>query len=282
MPSSISLKEKDKVFPQLAANIGVNFKFYRRNRLLLVASIFIIGVLGLSTIPALLFLSKTKHLELINIIFSELSSFTTIITAALGLLFISYHIRNRTTKMVFTKPCSPDVWLLSSLVSASIVSLVLFAGIFSICSILFLVWKIPFQWGIIYVTVNDFLHVTIILSYITFLAVLFHPVIAVLFIFIFHDSTFYSLKLLLAGGIKASNDGPLSLALKIAKWFVAFIYMIIPTSKPFSEKMSVIYSSLRISAENWQYLFLAFIYTLVVTTLFYLLSLYFLKKKQHI
>lgn len=270
------------MFSQLAANIKINFKFYKRNRLLLVASIFIVGVMGLSAIPSLLFFTKTKHLEIIRAIFSELSSFITIVTAGLGLLFISYHIRNRTTKMVFTKPCSPGVWLLSSLMSSSFVSLIFFVGIFSLCSVLFLFWDIPFQSGLIYVTVNDFLHATIILSYITLLAVLFHPVIAVLFIFIFHDNTFYYLKLLLAAGIKSSGDGPLSSALNIGKRFVDVIYMIMPSSEPFSEKMSSVYSSFRISAGAWQYLFLAFIYTLIIAAFYYLLALFFLRKKRHL
>lgn len=267
---------------QLITNIKINIKFYRRNRLLIVASIFIIGVLGLSIIPTLFFLTKTKHLEIIRTIFSQLSSFATIVTAALGLLFISYHVRNRATKMVFTKPCSPDIWLFSGLLSASFVAFVFYAGILLICSVLFLVWNIPFQWGIFYVTLNEFVQTLIVLSYITFLTVIFHPVIAVLFIFIFQEGTFYYLKLLLMSGIKTAGDGSLSAGLKIVKWFVDIIYMLIPTYHPFSEKMSPVYSSFRVSLNSWKYLSLALAYALVISGLLYLLSLYFLKKKRHI
>jgi hypothetical protein len=115
-----------------------------------------------------------------------------------------------------------------------------------------------------------------------FLTVLFHPVLAVLFFFIFNESTFYSLKLLLASGVKASGDRPLASALQLLKRVVDLIYMITPTIEPFSERMSSVYSSFRTSAEDWEYLFLAFIYTIVVTGFFSLLSLYFLKKKRHI
>jgi hypothetical protein len=270
------------VYSQLITNIKINFKFYRRNRLLLVASIFIILVLGLSTIPAIFFLTKTKHLEIIRIIFSELSWFTTIITAGLGLLLISHHIRNRSTKMVFTKPCPPDIWLLSSLLSASIVSLVFYTGIFLVCSTLFIAWNIPFQWGIFYISFNDFLQTIIILSYITFLTVLFHPVIAVLFIFIFREGTFYFLKILLMSGIKAAGESSITPCLKLLKGFVDIIYMILPTFNPYSEKTSQVYSSLRISDADWGYLLLTFLYTLSASALFYLLSDYFLKKKRHI
>ena len=195
------------MYSQFVANIGVNLKFYRRNRLLLIASIFILGVLGLSVIPAFFFLSTTKHLEMIKVIFSQMSNFTTIVTASLGLLFISHHLGNRTTKMVFTKPCPPEIWLLSSLLSASIVCFSLYIGILLICSILSFCLKVPFLWAIVYMTFNEFLQATIVLSYITFLAVIFHPVLAVLFIIIFGDGVFYPLKLLLIGGIKASGEG---------------------------------------------------------------------------
>jgi hypothetical protein len=267
---------------QILTNIRINLKFYRRNRLLLISSILIMGVLGLSIIPAFFFLTKTKHLEIIRIIFAQLSSFTTIITAALGLLLISHHIGNRTTKMVFTKPCPPEIWLLSNFLSASLVSFTLSIGIFFICSILCLGWGIPFQWGILYITFNEFLQAVVVLSYITFLTVLFHPVIAVLFIFLFSDGVFYSLKLLLAGGVKASSGGSFSIGLKMAKLFVDVIYMILPNGKPFFERMSPVYSSLRVSAESWGYLLLAFAYTVLVASLLYLLSAYFLKKRAHI
>ncbi|MBI5026748.1 MAG: hypothetical protein HZC12_08525, partial [Nitrospirae bacterium] len=240
------------MYSQLITNIGINFKFYRRNRLLLVASIFIILVLGLSTIPGMFFLTKSGHLEIIRMVFSQLSSFATIVTAGLGLLLISHHIRNRSTKMVFTKPCLPEVWLLSSFLSASAVSFALYAGILLICSILFVVWNIPFQWGMLYIAFNDFLQAVILLSYITFLTVIFHPVLAVLFIFIFHEGTFYSIKLLLIGGIKAVGEGSVSIWLKILKGVVDVIYMVSPSLEPFSEKTGQIYSSLRISDANWE------------------------------
>jgi hypothetical protein len=270
------------MYLQLMNNLRINFKFYRRNRLLLVVVILMVVVLGLSAIPALFFLTKTKYLVIIKMIFSQFSTFTTIITATLGLLFISHHIGNRTTKMVFTKPCPPEIWLLSGLLSASFVSLILYACIFSICSIFFFVWDVPFQLGIFYITINDFLQAIIILSYITFLTILFHPVIAVLIVLIFQEGTFYYFKLLLMSGIKTAGEGSLSLSLKFAKWIVDTIYMVIPTYEPFSEKMSSVYSSLRISMDDWKYLFLAFAYVVVVSSFLYLLSLYFLKKKRHI
>lgn len=270
------------MYQQLLANIKTNFKFYRRNRLLLVAAILIVVVLGLSSLPMMFFLTKTKYLFIIKTIFSELSGFATIITAGLGLLFISHHIRNRSTKMVFTKPCSPEMWLFSGFLSAVIVSLILYMMIFIVCSILFWAWDVPFQWGMLYVTVNDFLQAVVILSYISLLAVLFHPVVVVLFIFIFNESAFYSIKVFLIGGIKAAGESSIVPLLKVIKGFIDIAYMIVPTFSPYSGKTGTVYSSFRTSTQDWGYLLLSFTYILFASALFYLLSVYFLKKKRHI
>lgn len=258
----------------------VNFKFYKRNRLLVVASLFIIFLMGLSTIPALVFFSKTKHLDMITTVFSRLSSFTTIITAGLGLLLISHHVSSRNVKMVFTKPCSPEVWLGSSLASALAVAMTMYAGIFIICSLLFAIWDIPYQWGVLYVVLNDFLIAIILLSYISFLSVVFHPVIAVLFMLIFHESTFYFFKMILSGGIKALGESSVVPLLKVLKGLVDFIYMVLPTFSPFSEKTAKIYSSLRLSDAGLQYIFYTCGYALISAAFFYLLSVYFLKRKR--
>lgn len=270
------------LYHQLIANIKTNLKFYIRNRLILAASIFIILILGMSTIPSIIFFSMTKHLEIVRTILSQLNSFATIVTAGLGLLLIYHHISSRSTKMVFTKPCLPDVWLLSSLFSASVVSFILFSGILLICSTLFLIWNIPFQGGIIYITINEFLQAIILLSYISFLSIILHPVLVVLIILIFSEGTFYYLKVFLINGLKAGGDDNYIFFLKALKGIVDVIYILFPSFSLFSEETAKIYSSLRLSDARWEYLLLTLVYTLLISSFFYFLSVYFLKRKRHI
>jgi hypothetical protein len=268
------------VLSLVLTNVLVNFKFYRRNRLLVSASLFIIFVMCLSTLPAVIYFSKTKHLDIIITVFARLSNFATIVTAGLGLLLVSHHLSNRTVKMVFTKPCPPGVWLGSSLASALTVSLTLYSGIFIICSLMFAVWDVPYQWGILYVVLNDFLKTIILLSYISFLSVVFHPVIAVLFLIVFHESAFYFFKTLLYGGIKALGESSAVPFLKVLKGLVDLLYMVTPTFTPFSEETAKIYSSLRLSDAGLQYLLMTCAYALTSAAFFYLLAVYFLKKKR--
>ncbi|MBI5640073.1 MAG: hypothetical protein HZA17_06600 [Nitrospirae bacterium] len=268
------------MFSQIVTNIKVNLIFYRRNRLVFVASLFIIFMLVLSSIPGLLFMTKSKHVEIIRLVFVELSRFATILTAGLGLLFMSHHIRSRSIKMVFTKPCLPETWLLSGFLSGAIVCFSLYIIIFLLTSSLFFIWDVPFQWGIFYMTVNEFLQALIVFSYMTFLAVIFHPVAAVFFAFLFQEGVLYYGKIVLSSGIKAYNAGILTSVLQFLKVIVDIAYLVLPSFKPFSAEMSKVYSSLRLTDAEWDYLFLAFGYTFFISALFYLLSDYFLKKKR--
>jgi hypothetical protein len=267
------------MYAQVMANVGVNFKFYRRNRLLLVAGLLIMLVTALSTVPSLFFLTKAQHLSIIITAASQLSNFATIIIPALGLMLISHHLGNRSIKMVFTKPCLPEAWLVSSSISAVIVAALFYIGIFLICTMLFAVWSIQFQWGLVFVLLNDFAHTLIWLGYITFLAVFFRPVVAVLFVIIFQEGSFYYLKLLLISGIKTAT-GSLALFLKLAKGLVDVIYMLLPLTNPFQEKTEHVYKSLRGGDADWLTLIATWGYALGISLFFFLLAGYFLKKKR--
>jgi len=267
------------MFQQIIANIETNLIFYRRNRLLVAAAVFIVLMLGITTLPSLFFMSSTKHLDQVRMIVQEIHGFAFVLTAGLGLLLVSQHIRDRSIKMVFTKPCLPETWLLSSFLSAAIVAFVLYAGAFIIAVILSAIWGIPFPSGIIYISINEFFQTLSLMSCVTFLSVIFHPVLAALFIFLFQEQTFYFLKMLLASGVKTAGENSF---LKLLKFFVDVVYMVLPTFNPYAEKTHQIYTTLRGSDANWDYLFPAIAYALTVSALFYFLTVLVLKKKRYV
>ncbi len=268
------------MFQQLIANIETNFIFYRRNRFLVAAAVFIVLMLGITTLPSLFFMSSTKHLDQVRAIVHEVHGFAFVLTAGLGLLLVSQHLRDRSLKMVFTKPCLPETWLLASFLSAAIVAFVLYAGAFVIAVILSALWGIPFPSGIIYISINEFFQTLSLMSCVTFLSVVFHPVLAALFIFLFQEQTFYFLKMLLASGVKAAGEH--SLFLKLLKILVDAVYMILPTFSPYAANTHQIYTTLRGSDANWDYLFPAMAYALTVSALFYFLTVLVLKKKRYV
>ena len=265
---------------QIKATVGVNFKFYRRNRLLLATFFLVLLVIGLSTIPSFFFLTNSQHLSIITKVSSQLSGIATIITPVLGLILISHHLGNRSAKMVFTKPCPPEAWLLASSLSAAAVAAVFYAEIFVICSFLFVAWGIPFQWGLVYVLLNDLAHALIWLGYLSFLAVVFHPVVAVLAVLIFQEGTFYGLKLLLTSCIKAAGAAHYAVFLHGAKWVVSALYLLVPVTSPFEEKNGQVYKTLRGTDADWPALLATWGYALAVSGLFFLLANFFLKRKR--
>lgn len=270
------------MYALVRANIETNLVFYRRNRLLLAAVIFIVLVMGLTSIPGLLFSSKTQHLELVKSVLHLVTGFATIVTAGLGLMLVSQHIRDRSVKMVFTKPCLPEVWLLSSFLSAALVAAVLFAGSFLIASLLFAIWSIPFQSGVVYIVLNGFFQAVSLMAFATFLSVVLHPVLALFFLLVFREGLFYLLKVFLAAGIKATGDASVTPLLKLIKLFVDAVYMLLPTFSPFESKMTPLFASLRGSDADWTYLVLAIVYAVLLTALFYFLTDYVLKRKRYV
>ena len=270
------------MYAQLRANIETNLIFYRRNRLLVAAAIFIVVIMGLTSVPALLFTSRSQHLELIKIVMQVVTAFATIVTVGLGLMLISQHIRDRSVKMIFTKPCLPEVWLLSSFLSAGLVAGVLFAVALLVTSLLGVIWSIPFQSGIVYLLLNHYFQAMSLMAFATFLSVIFHPVMALFILLVLQEGLFYWLKVMLTGGIKALGESAFVPLLKFIKVIVDSLYMLWPTFSPYGTKMAQVTSTLRGTDADWTYLALAIIYAVVLTAMFYFLTGYVLKKKRYV
>jgi len=265
---------------QLAANISTNFKFYRRNRLILLIALFLLFILGLFSVPSLFFITTAKKFTLVQDLVSVLDEFAVFITVALGLLSISYNLRNRCLKMVITKPCSMENWLFSHFISALMVCAALFLFILVVSSVLLFIWHIPMQWGIVYVILDEFFRAMIILSYIIFLTVIFHPVLAVLVALFFQAGTFYGLTIWAKAGLEVGIVKKAYLHF-LEKLFYA-LYMILPSMSPYSSRTRDIYLSFRVKPSEWKYLLFTFIYAVMVSVFFYFLADYFLKKRRHI
>ena len=267
---------------QIRANISVNLVFYRRNRLLLAASLFILLALGLTIVPSLFFLSATKRLEQITMIFTQINFFAMIVTAGAGMLFVSQHIKDRSVKMVFTKPCLPETWLLSSYLSAALVAAALYAGSFLISTVLAAAWGIPFPTGLVFITAKEFLLAVAIMAYVTFLSVLVHPVLAFMIAVVLQEGLFYWLKILIGGGLKAAGAKAAFPLLKPLKVLVDIVYFVLPTFNPYSDKTQLVSANLRGSDVDWSYLSLIALYALALAGLFYFLTVIALKKKRYV
>ena len=159
-------------------------------------------------------------------------------------------------------------------------ALALYALLFAASALMFLVWRIPFQWGLAYVVLDEFLRLAMMYAALTFLTIIIHPLIAVLMLMVINESTFYWLILWLSAGIRNTAGGLAKAALTAGKYLLYALYMLLPSSRPFPEQAAKITASLKISFSDLRYFAATLAYSLLVSALFYFLSVFALKHKR--
>src|ERR1700723_2995209 len=107
------------------ANLRADFAYYRRSRLLLAFMLVFLLLTSLSSLPAFFGDSGVQSFNALQEIVSNLNICLMLLSGGVALFVISSHLRNRSLKMVFTKPCKPSVWLASAFLSAVIVAMLL-------------------------------------------------------------------------------------------------------------------------------------------------------------
>lgn len=263
----------------LRANILAHLAYYRRSRLLLAFALVFLVLTGLQSLPMIFGFSSFQRFNVLRELFSGLTFFLQVFAAGLGLFLISSHLRNRSLKMVFTKPCSPAVWLLSAFLAAVLVSFVINCVVFGSVLTLSFVWHIPARLGLLYVSLDTFIASIAVIAYLMLLGMLVHPAIAVVFAVIFNSDLFYSGQVWALATIRSGNS---SLFLRGLARIFHFFYLLIPMFHPLSQKTEGIYNSLRVIHSDWRYLLYSLGYTLVLTAFCYGLSLFALQGKKHI
>jgi ABC-type transport system involved in multi-copper enzyme maturation permease subunit len=263
----------------LRANILANFAYYRRSSLLLAFMLVFLLLTGLSSLPPLFMHSGVQSFDTLRHIFSVLNGFLLFFAGGLGLFIISSHLRSRSLKMVFTKPCSPALWLVSAFLSAVAVSLLLNSIVLGCAAALSLGWHLPVRAGLLFVSVDTFVASVGIIAYLMLLATLVHPAIAVTLALIFNAGLFLEFQQWAQVVIRSGNS---SLALRALERLFHYIYLLIPMVYAFGKKTEPIYSSLRVVHSDWKYLLYSFGYVVVLAAFCYSLALFALQRKRHI
>jgi hypothetical protein len=263
----------------LLLNTRVHLRFYARNRLLLAFALLMAGIMGLSMVPMLIWETSADRFSQLQAIAGELNDFALVFVASLGLFAVSFHIRNRSIKLVLTKPCPPGTWLASIFVSAGIVAAVLYGLIALISLGLSLIWKIPLQPGIAFVPFDGFVQSLVWLSFVTLLTVAFHPVVAVMVALFFNDGMFLQLKYLIESARVADAK---RLWLPVAGFLCDLMYALLPMAHPFGEKSAAAHANWRVTGADLQALAAATGYAALAMALFYAASLYLLRRKDFV
>lgn len=263
----------------LRANLLAHFAYYRRSRLLLAFMLVFLLLAGLSSLPALFTNSGVKSFNALQEVFSDLNSFLLFFAGGVILFLISSHLRNRSLKMVFTKPCPPSIWLGSAFLSAVTVSFLLNCIVLLGALSFSLLLHLPVRTGLIFVSLDTFIASIGIIAYLMLLASVLHPAIAVTFALIFNADLFYSVNLWTQSAIRAGNA---SLGLRALNKLFQYLYLASPMVYAFGKKTEGIYNSLRVLHGEWRYLPYSLGYALALSLFCYLLSLFALQRKRHI
>jgi ABC-type transport system involved in multi-copper enzyme maturation permease subunit len=263
----------------LRANILANLAYYRRSRLLLAFMLVFLLLTGLSSLPSLFLNSGVQSFNALQQIFSVLNDFLLFLAGGLSLFIISSHLRSRSLKMVFTKPCSPALWLVSAFISAVAVSLLLNGVVLGGAAALSLGWHLPVRAGLLFVSVDTFVASVGIIAYLMVLTTLVHPAIAVTLALIFNADLFDSFQHWTLAVIRSGNS---SFALRVLERLFHYLYLTLPMIYAFGKKTETVYSSLRVGHGEWKYLVYSFGYVAVLSAFCYFSALFALQRKRHI
>jgi ABC-type transport system involved in multi-copper enzyme maturation permease subunit len=261
----------------LRTNVGVLLKFYARNRLLIVIALIFLLLAALTVSMSLVYGSTSDHFEIISSALSTLNGFTLILAAGLGLFAISSHLRQRSLKMVLTKPCLPEVWIGAVFASALVVAALLYGLNLLFGLVLSLVWGVPVQSGLFFLPLEGLLRSAIALSYLSFLTIFLHPAVAVLVVLFFNEGTFDGLRQMLLTAIKTNAGNPL---LPVLEWLTKILYMVLPTFHPYETRLEGVSNTLRASASDWLTLAKTAGYAATALGLFFCLAVAALRRRN--
>jgi ABC-type transport system involved in multi-copper enzyme maturation permease subunit len=263
----------------LKANILVDLTYYRRSKLLLAFMLVFLLLTALQSLPPLFMNSGVQNFNSLQQIISNLNFFLLMLAAGMGLLIISSHLRNRSLKMVFTKPCPPELWLLSAFLSAATMSLFLNVAVLGSGVLLSFFWHLPVRTGLVFVSAETFAVSLGLVAYLMVLAMLMHPALAAIVALIFNADLFYQFDVWTRAAIQSGNS---SIALRMVERLFHGLYILLPMLYPFDKQTQNIHTSLRVMSGEWKYLPFSLGYALALSAFCYCVALYALQKKNHI
>lgn len=261
------------------ANLSAHFAYYRRSRLLMAFLLVFLLLTGLSSLPALFMNSGVQSFNSLQQIFYVLNVFLLFFAGGLGLFIVSSHLRSRSLKMVFTKPCTPAMWLGTAFLAAVAVSLLLNCVVLASAVILSLGWHLPVRAGLLFISADTFVASVGIIAYMMLLTTVAHPAIAVTFALIFNADLFYDGYGWTQTVIRSGNS---SVGLRILDHLFHYLYFLLPMVHAFDQKTENIYTSLRVLHGEWKYLPYSLGYVMVLSAFCYSLALLSLKRRKHI
>jgi hypothetical protein len=264
------------VLEHLRLHTRIHLKFLARSRVLLGFVILIAVGMAVSLVPALFLDTFSNRFEMLKGVALQLHGAARMLTAGIGLFVLWSHRRQRSIKMVTTKPSPLESWVGSVFLSAALAGLAAHAAVAAATYVLSLYWGLPYEIGFLYVAMDRFVESLIALGVLTALSAVLHPIIATLLVLFFNESMFESLGTILTGVSESGRGSPIAaVSMKILRT----LYYVVPSYGPFNDKTEALERSLRVAFSDWKYLAASCGYTLLACAACYFVTLVVLRRR---
>ena len=261
------------------ANFSADLAYYRRSRLLLAFLLVFLLLVGLYSLPPLFSDSSVQDFNALREIYEVLNGFIFFFAGGLGLFVISSHLRNRSLKMVFTKPCSPAVWLGSAFLAAFAATMLMECIVLASVATLSIGWHLPVRAALVFEALDTLVGAMGIAAYLILLATVMHPAIAATFALIFNAELFYSADTWAQAVIRSGDTG---IFLRGLERLFHALYLLLPMAHVFGTQTEGVYTSMRVLHGEWKYILYSFGYSMTLSAFCYFLALFVLQRKRHI
>lgn len=260
---------------QMLLNMSTHFTFFRRNRLIMGIALLVAFFIALFTIPLMYSTSTAQNYDRLVTFYHELNFISFIISASLGIFLVSDHLRDRNIKMVLTKPCLPEVWLGSVMLSSASASFVMYLGVLLLAEAGNALLGNTFNPVFTFVSMYSFFSSFIVMSYLVLLGLLMRTPLAVLTVLLFSDKTLLGLYML-----THSDKSDVNIFLYVLNKVIYLLYFALPVLFPFSDGLDMFSLSRQPSGADWLHLIYTGGYAFTVAVFFFLLSDISLRRKK--
>jgi hypothetical protein len=264
------------MFSHLRLHVWAHLKFFLRNRLVLGLMLVAAAFWAMGFIPFLMWESAGGRFERLRYLSTQMHELVWFYGALLALIAMSAHLRDRSTRLVFTRATRPEVWIVSVFASALLVAVVAHGLTAAATFTLSLAWGIPYQVGFVWLALDAMVESAVVIALLGALAVGIHPIIAVTVMFLFSDSIMYYFYSLLAGANQAGSLGGWGTA---GTWITRGLYTVMPMFDPFHTETSGVNASLRVAGSDWAYLAATAAYAALVASFCFFFATFTLRRR---
>ncbi len=228
-----------------------HLRFFARSRVLLGLGVVLGLIASLGAISFVLMGSSNDRFQTLKAISAQLHWFGWFYTAGMGLFAYWWHTTQRTTTLVFTRDGRPEVWLASIFGSAFLAAAIVHGLSLVVTLGLSLAWGIPWQSGFLWLAIDGFCESVIVVSVLTGLSAVLHPIVALLVVALFTERLFYEIDVELLGYLQAKGASAIIAALERV---VRAIHFAAPMFDPYSQHTGTVETTLRTARGDWFYL----------------------------